>query len=216
MKRPAEMVSTELEISSTIELLARRWTGAGSLLPAFKLLAAGRPLEVGEVAEASGSTVEKVAKALDAARSERDARSRLVDLYGLSLAPTLHRLEIDGKFLHSCCALWAHVIPKLVDRRVTIESIDPVRRSLVRLSVSPDRVESTEPLGAVATIAVATQEAIDADVGAAFCSQVRHFASRGSAEEFAAERPTCQVLTLAELQDAAGQLHEAIWSATGA
>ena len=206
-------MDTATSLASTIRRLADRWAGAGTLLPGFTLLSRGRPLEIEELAAVSGVSVETLAEALDAARCERDARGRLVDLYGLSLAPTLHRLEIGGKFLFSCCALWAHVIPKLVDREVTIESIDPVRRSLVRLSVSPERVESTEPAGAVATVAVATRETISADVGAAFCSQVRHFASRESAEEFAAERPACQVLTLAELQGAADQLHEAIWSA---
>jgi len=206
-------MGTSPSFASTIRLLADRWAGAGMLLSGFALLSRGRPLESEEFAAVSGVPVETLSEALDAARCERDARGRLVDLYGLSLAPTLHRLEIGGRSLFSCCALWAHVIPKLVDRQVTIESIDPVRRSLVRLSVSPQRVESTDPLGAVATIAVATPEAINADVGVAFCSQVRHFESRESAEEFAAERPACQVLTLEELQGAADQLHEAIWSA---
>ena len=201
-----------IDLGSTIHLLAKRWAGAGVLLPAFPLLAAGRPLEIDEVARASGVAVDRVTRALDAARCARDTQGRLVDLYGLSLAPSVHRLEIGGKILFGCCALWAHVIPKLIDAPVRVESVDPIRRELVRLSVAPDGVQSGEPSGAVATLVSATQEAIDTDVCAAFCCQVRHFVSRESAEEFAAGRPTCHVVELSELQEAAELLHEVIWS----
>jgi len=197
----------------TIELLAVRWGSAGPLLPGFALLAQGKPVPVEKIAEASGIEIESVERAVSAARCERDPQGRLIDLYGMTLAPSLHRLEIRDKILFSCCALWAHVIPKLVDATVQVESVDPLRRELVRLSVSPAGVESVDHPGAAATLAVATQEAIDDDVCRAFCCQVRHFVSRESAEEFAAGRPTCHAVELSELQGAAEQLHQAIWSA---
>jgi alkylmercury lyase len=197
----------------TLELLAGRWGSAGPLLAGFPLLAQGRPVSVEEIAKAAGTEVSQVEQAVDAARCERDAQGRLVDLYGMTLTPTLHRLEIDGKILFSCCALWAHVIPKLVDRTVQVDSVDPMRRELVRLAVSPAGLESADPPGAAATLAVAGQEAIDADVCGAFCCQVRHFVSRESAEEFAAIGPTCHAIELSELQGAAERLHQAIWIA---
>ncbi len=197
----------------TIELLAVRWGSAGPLLPGFALLAQGKPLPLEEIAKANGTEVDRVERAVSVARCERDPQGRLIDLYGMTLAPSLHRLEIRDKILFSCCALWAHVIPKLVDATVQVESVDPLRRELVRLSVSPAGVESVDHPGAAATLAVATQEAIDDDVCRAFCCQVRHFVSRESAEEFAAGRPTCHAVELSELQRAAEQLHQAIWSA---
>ena len=122
------MVDTEqTSFTPTIQLLARRWADAGVLLPAFPLLARGQPLEIDEIAAASGIAVDRVTRALDAARCERDAKGRLIDLYGLTLTPTHHRLEIGHKVLFSCCALWAHVIPKLVDSTVRVESVDPLR-----------------------------------------------------------------------------------------
>lgn len=199
----------------TLETLAARWRSAGPLLAGFSLLAHGRPVSVEEIARAAGTENSQVEEAVDAARCERDARGRLIDLYGMTLTPSLHRLAIDGKILFSCCALWAHVIPKLVDTTVRVESVDPLRRHLVRLSLSPSGVESADPLGAAATLAVATREAIDTDVCDAFCCQVRHFVSRESAEEFAADRPNCQAVDLSELQEAADQLHRSIWSAIG-
>jgi len=197
----------------TIELLAVRWGSAGPLLPGFALLAQGMPVPLEEIAKANGTEVDRVERAVSVARCERDPQGRLIDLYGMTLAPSLHRLEIRDKILFSCCALWAHVIPKLVDATVQVESVDPLRRELVRLSVSPAGVESVDHPGAAATLAVATQEAIDDDVCRAFCCQVRHFVSRESAEEFAAGRPTCHAVELSELQGAAEQLHQAIWNA---
>jgi len=154
-----------------------------------------------------------VERALDAARCERDARGLLIDLFGLTLTPTLHRLEIRNKILFACCALWAHVIPKSVDATVQVESIDPIQREVVRLTLSPTGIESADPPGSVATLAVATQEAIDTDVGDAFCRRVRHFVSRENALAFAATLSSCQVVELSELQEAADLLHQAIWSA---
>ena len=129
------------------------------------------------------------------------------------MTPTPHRLTIDGRVLYGCCALWAHAIPKLVERTVRIESVDPMRRELVRLTVSPGGIESVDPAGAAATLAVATQEAIDRDVGEAWCRQVAHFVSRESAEEFAAGLSTCHVVELSELQRASKRFHQVIGSA---
>ncbi len=197
----------------TLERLAARWHAAGPLLPGFALLARGRPVSVGEIARVADVEPCAVERAVDAARCARDPQGRLIDLYGLTLAPTLHRLTIDGKLLFSCCALWAHVIPRLVDRTVEIQSVDPKRRELVRLAVSPTGIEAVDPPDAVATLAVADQAAIDRDVGQAWCRQVAHFVSRESAEEFAAGRPTCHAVALDELRHATERFHQAIWSA---
>ncbi len=197
----------------TLEILAARWGSAGPLLAGFPLLAGGQPVGVDEIASAAGVETAQVDDAVNAARCERDAHGRLIDLYGLTLTPTLHRLEIDGKVLFSCCALWAHVIPKLVDAIVRVESVDPVRQELVRLSISPAGLESADPAAATATLVVTTQEAVDRDVCAAWCCQVCHFVTHESAEEFAAGRPNCHPVALSEFQLAAEFFHQAIWSA---
>ena len=197
----------------TLERLATRWGSARPLLPGFSLLARGRPVSVEEIARGAGTDPGEVERAVDAARCERDEKGRLIDLYGLTLTPTMHRLTIDGKVLFSCCALWAQVIPKLVDRTVQVDSVDPMRRETVSLAISPARIESVDPPAAVATLAVASQDAIDRDVGEAWCSQVSHFVSRESAEEFAAARSTCHVVELSELRRATERFHQAIWSA---
>lgn len=193
--------------TETIRLLAERWKGTGILLPALPLLARGRPLAVDEISRASGASVAAVEQALAAGRCERDGSGRLIDLYGMTLTPTIHRMEIGHKIVFSCCALWAHVIPKIVDRDVRVESVDPHTRETVRLRIGPDGVTSVEPEGAMATLAVSSPDAVRTDVCEAFCCQVRHFVSDASAREFAAQNPRRLVVGLDKLQDAAEQLY---------
>ena len=197
----------------TLEILADRWESAGPLLAGFPLLAEGRPVSVEEIANAAGVEISQVEEAVDVARCERDAQGRLIDLYGLTLTPTRHRLEIGRKVLFSCCALWAQVIPKLVGARVRVESVDPLRQELVRLSISPAGLESADPPAAAATLVTTSQEDVDRDVCSAWCCQVCYFVSHESAEEFAAERPTCYAVALPDFQQAADFFHQAIWSA---
>ncbi len=209
-------ITDRLPWAETIHHLAERWKDAGILLPAFPLLARGQPLTVDEIARASGASVSATDRALAAGRCERDADGRLIDLFGLTLTPTVHRLEIDRKILFSCCALWAHVIPNLVDQDLRVESVDPHTRELVRLHVGAEGVISIEPEGAMATLAVSSSEAVRSDVGEAFCCQVRHFVSAASAREFAAQNPRRLVVSIDELQNSAEQLFRQIWRATGA
>jgi hypothetical protein len=178
-------------------------------------LATGRPLEIQEIAGASAKRVEEVQLALDSGRCERDSRGRLIDLYGLTLTPTLHRLETNGRVLYSCCALWAHVIPKLLDCTVRVESVDPQTRQIVRLSISPAAIESVEPGEGAATLATARRESVEADVCQAFCCHVRHFISSDSAEAFAHESTARHAVSLADLEEAAELLYSSIWSRAG-
>jgi len=198
------------QFDSTIRCLADRWSCAGLLLPGFPLLARGEPLTVGQIAGAAEVNDHEVEEALRQARCAFDESGRLIDLFGMTLAPTYHRLEIDGKAVFSCCALWAHVIPKLVSRAVLVESIDPVSREIVRLEIAPGAVQSVYPRTALATMAETDPASIEQDVGSAFCRHVRHFASSDSAYKFAAESPSFQVVDVDELHEIAGQFYNAI------
>lgn len=203
------------QFDSTIRCLARRWSGARLLLPGFPLLAQGKPLTVAEIASAAGVDDHEVENALGEARCTFNESGQVIDLFGMMLAPTYHRLEIDGRVVFSCCALWAHVVPKLVDGVVLVESVDPQSRELVRLEIAPNKVQSVSPGSALATLAVADAASIEQDVGSAFCSHVRYFASSDSAHQYAAGSPLCTVVDVNELHEIAGRLHETILNSLG-
>lgn len=196
----------------TIDLLADRWRAAGSLLPGFGLLAEGKPLAIDQLAAETGVEVGRLKELLVSVRSEFDGEGRLVDLFGMTLKPTAHRLEIGSNVVFSCCALWAHVIPKLINRSVVVRSVDPVSGELVELSISPVGIESLEPVHAMATMAVANAPDIAADVGAAFCHHVNHFVTRENAALFAAESPSRGVVTVGELHESSADFYRAIRS----
>jgi len=178
----------------------------------FPLLATGEALEIDRVSQATGVPAADIERAAAAGRCKRDAEGRLVDLYGMTLAPTLHRVEVDSKIVYSCCALWAHVIPKLIGAAVKVESVDPLRREVIRLSINSKGVQAVDPSGAMATMVVSSEEEVSDDVCSSFCCQVRHFVSRESAEEFAKGSPARQVVDLAQLQEEADNLYRAIWA----
>ena len=203
------------QFDATIRCLAERWSGARMLLPGFSLLAQGKPLKVGQIANAAGVNDQEVEEALGTARCAFNENGHVIDLFGMMLAPTYHRLAIDGKVVFSCCALWAHVIPELVDRAALIESVDPQSREIVRLEIAPGKVRSVSPKTACATMVLADAASIEQDVGSAFCRHVRHFASPDSARKFAAESPSCWVVDVHDLHKIAGQLHEAILKKLG-
>lgn len=202
--------------AGTIENLAARWSSAGPLLPAFGQLACGEPLHLARLAEITGLTPAELEVRLKAVRCTRDKDGRLIDLFGMTLEKTAIALEIDGATIHSCCALWAVMIPKLVNRTAVIRSTDPLTGQPVRLVVSPEAVESVEPSSAAATTAIANVEEIAADVGAAFCSHTRFFHSRESADRFARETTSRYVVSVAELHQVGQDLLQAIFARTSA
>ena len=96
--------------------------------------------------------------------------------------------------------------------RIEVQSVDPIRRELVRLSIDPTGVEAVDPVGATATMVVSNEEDVSDDVRASFCHQVRHFISPESAREFAEGSFAREVLALAGLQAEADNLYRAIWT----
>ncbi len=158
----------------------------------------------------TGVEIDGLRELLVSVRSEFDEQGRLVDLFGMTLQQTPHRLEIESKVVFSCCALWAHVIPRLIDRTVGVHSTDPVSKELVHLLISPDGIESVEPVDAMATMAAANERDIAADVCAAFCCQVKHFVSRENAQLFASWSSRRSVVTVDELHELGSDFYMAI------
>ena len=65
----------------------------------------------------------------------------------LTTAETPHRVRFDGKQLFAWCALDTLFIPGLLGKTLAVESNCPISGEAVKLSVSPNRIESVEPDG---------------------------------------------------------------------
>jgi alkylmercury lyase len=202
------------DVAETIEHIAARWAEPDRriLRQIFPLLAVGQPVPVDRIAQVTGSDFPAVERALLLGRTGRDAEGRVTELFGVMLAPTVHRVEVDEAALFCCCALTAHLVPMLTQETATVESVDPVSRRLVRLTITPSGLRSVEPEDAVGTLVRTDREGVLGDVGANFCSHVHHFASSESAAEFVARVPGRYALAMDEYHEAARGLYGAIWS----
>jgi alkylmercury lyase len=205
--------SRRTAISSTIAHLAARWGRADKtiLRAVFPLLAEGKPVPVERITEAAGAAPSRVESALELGRAERDAKGRVVELSGLMLSPTMHRVEIGDIALFSCCALLAQLVPLLMGRPVRVESVDPVSRRLVMLDIAPEGVIAVEPQEAVGSFIVTEPGGVAHDVGSNFCRHVHHFASPDSAIAFTADDRRRYTLEIDRLHEAARMLYRAAW-----
>jgi hypothetical protein len=201
------------EASKTIEHISTRWREPNKdiLRHVFPSLATGQPVSPLELAGLAGHELGDVEEALRLGRTERDEQGRVSELFGVMLAPTLHRIEVDGIVLFSCCPLVAHTVPRLIKKSIALESVDPIKRRIVRLSIGRDGVESVHPSAAVATLVRTELEGVLNNVGENFCSHIFHFISRGSAEEFVRGHPKRYIIELDEFHEVGIQLQEAVW-----
>lgn len=186
-------------VPSTIRELAQRWQDARDLLPGFAMLAEGRPVATQRLARETGLSEDELIEKLEAVRSERDAEGRIVDLFGMTLAPTHHRLTAATGEFYACCALWAHALPRFLDAHVDVLSTDPIDDTIVEIGVSPSGVRSRRPTTAMATVAIASDDEIAADVCDAFCRHVRHFSNPHNARSFGAGNDRRVVVDMDEL-----------------
>lgn len=201
-------------ISDTIAHLAARWTHADKriLRSVFPLLAEGKPVPVARIAEVAGALPSSVESALEFGRAGRDTEGRVVELAGLMLSPTMHRLEIGDIALFSCCALLAQLVPALLGRSIRLESVDPVSRDLVRLDVAPEGVTAVMPEAAVGSFVVTQPSAVTEDVSANFCRHVLLFTSPESASVFVEADSRRYTLGIDQLHEAARILYREAWA----
>ena len=169
----------------------------------YRELAKGRAVDADQFARALGTTRAAARALLERDAIKRfvypDAKGRVLGFGGLAAAPMHHRFEVEGRTLWTWCAWDSLFIPEILGRSARVTSPDPENRALVRLTVTPDRIESVEPADAV--ISFTRLDAADvrtsaAKIMASFCHYIFFFASRASGERWAAQHPGTFVSTL--------------------
>jgi alkylmercury lyase len=174
------------------------------LLGVMRRLAGGRPVsreEVDRIVHEVGIAHHEADRFL-AQWAERDADNTIRGIFGLPLNPTAHRVAVDGAQLWSWCAGDAFEPPLLLQQRAVIESAAPVSSNIVRLTVSPKRVEEVQPPSAVMSMIVTDPNAADVSsvqaIWGSFCHHVHFFPSREEAEQWAAGRDDIAIISVEE------------------
>ena len=163
--------------------------------PLLDLLAHGEPVTVDQLAAATATTVEQVRHDLTAMPdTEYDEWGRIIGS-GLTLRPTPHRFDIDGRQLYTWCALDTLIFPGILGRTAHVTSACHSTGQPVHLTVDTHGITNVEPATAVVSIVIPDHPA---SIRAALCHHVHFFATREAAEPWLAENPSAITITAAE------------------
>jgi alkylmercury lyase len=161
------------------------------VVAAIAELAAGEPVEVRRVAERAGVPAASALEFLRSTPAEFDPDGRLVGL-GLTLLPTPHRVELEGRRLYTWCAPDTLELPALLGKPVRIESPCHATGEPVRIEADTHGVHKLEPEQAVVSIMLA--DACTSDFRERICEQNHFFCSEAAAADWHAERPEAIVV----------------------
>jgi alkylmercury lyase len=182
------------------------------LFPLFPLIASGEPLEEAQLAKDLNIGADAFSAALDMSLAEIDSLGRVSELFGITRETTLHRIDVGGERLFSCCALVAHMVPAIMQQAVTVESIDPINGDKIKLAISADsELQRVHPLTTRASMVDCAVEEIVSSPRARFCCHVKHFATSETATEFSSKSSNRYVMTIEEFHEAAKWLYRRIW-----
>jgi len=167
-------------------------------LATYRLLAEGRPFRPQELARRGNLPTEEVASFFDEwPMVQRDCQGRVVAFGGLTLEPTSHALEVDGRTLHTWCALDTLFLPDLLGRPARIRSTSPETGETISLTVDGAGVHDVAPEGAAMTLHEVGGFDLQ-DVVGTFCCYVHFFASEQAARAWAERSEGTYVASIAE------------------
>jgi len=124
----------------------------------------------------------------------------VVGYWGLAIPAAYaspHRFTINGKSLSAWCAWDTLFLPQLLGHTAEIESTSPAGLR-VRLTVTPERVEEVEPIGAQMSFLLPDCTGVQKDVLTTFCHFVHFFPSREVAESWLAQHARTFLLSIHE------------------
>ncbi|MGH7614389.1 MAG: organomercurial lyase [Gemmatimonadales bacterium] len=205
--------------------LAQYWAATAEAVPEFtpeeqrvavtlyRELAKGKPVNAEQLARALGVVTEKARELLGRQSIKAfvypDEQGRVLGFGGLAAAPMHHKFAVDGRTLWTWCAWDSLFIPEILGQAARVESPDPETGQVVRLTVTPEGVESADPEIVVSFLLPDSSEfeKSAANVMATFCHFVFFFASRESGERWAAKHAGTFLYSLDEAVELARRLN---------
>ena len=182
------------------------------LVLVWRSLATGRPVTGNQIDEFVSDLGIEPAEADQFLRqmTERKADDSIVGILGLSLNDHPHRFTVNGIALSTWCAADTLFLPAMLGQTAVVESESPLSKENVRVTVSPEGVQTAQPADAVVTIVVPKETDMSsvASIWMTFCHHIFFFASRREAEQWAGDRDDIEILSVNQ----AYELVQQLWS----
>lgn len=171
--------------------------GQSLSLQIYQLLAQGQPVARTQLAESLQMSLAKVNEMLSRWWGmEFDERDQIIGYWGLTISPTQHRLEVDGKTLYTWCAWDTLFIPEILRTRARIESTSALSKASIRLVLSMEGVQEVEPVGAVMSFVTPETAKVKQNVVAHFCHFVYFFESMAAGIAWTSKQPGTFLLSI--------------------
>ena len=149
-----------------------------------KLLLEGKPVSPDRIAAYLHRTQKEVADLIEGAELDTDGN---VVGFGLSIVPTPHSYQIDGRQFYVWCAGDAITFPLLHKSTAVIESPDPISGEKIRLTSTPQGVQGVNPATAVVSWVPGTDT--PDNIRSKFCNFTHFFTSTATASQYIAQHP---------------------------
>jgi len=176
----------------------------GLFHPLLRLLAEGNPVSVGQIAATLHLSHDDVTSALGRLRNIEFDRDGNIVGAGITLNPTRHRFQVNGRMLFTWCAMDTLIFPMILNQTADVVSTCPATGFTIWLTVTPGGVEYLEPADAVVSLPRLSETCCD--VRADFYNQVHFFSSSDAASAWLSERPGATLLSIEEAWRIGGAL----------
>jgi len=165
----------------------------------YRMLAAGAPVRLLQVADELGVTVEAVDNALTGRPGiVRDDTGNVTAYLGLTLKPTPHRISFDENTLYTWCAWDTMLVAHLLGRDLEVISPCVVSGVDVGLTLTGDGIAKANPSSTRVSMVTPTLEALADDFHAAFCGRIHFLADDEAGRTWLNDNPDGLTLTLSE------------------
>lgn len=164
-------------------------------LPIVYQVARGKPLEKAALAASLQMRQEDLEQRLaHLPDTEFDQRGNIVG-WGVTLVPTRHRFQIDGKLLFTWCAFDTVLFPPSLLKTAQVQSVCPVTGHPIKfVATSEGNVQDLHPASSVLSLIIPAQRR-DC-VRATFCQHSLFFESEQAASIWLTAHPEAVVLSI--------------------
>jgi len=173
---------------------AERWS---ILLPLLRLLAEGKPVEPERLATEAHRSLEDIQALLRSSDAEINHEGKIIG-WGLTLKPTPHQFHLGEQTFYGWCALDTLLFPALLGVTAQVVSTCPATGKQIRLTATPEAIESLEPEVAVVSVRSPGETDDPCKVREGFCRQGHFFASRDVAAGWPSLHPQAVLLSMEE------------------